>query len=78
MKCPFCGAEMDDGFVVGYEPHSVLLPNALHWQKTAERTKLFAPKQEIPAAQGWRRPMYPSHKCPRCRKIIMDAYPTEQ
>lgn len=79
MVCPFCGKEMDKGFVKGNPSGSLRYNGQLYWD-TKPKMKisecLFSIKLPTLAVSHYddRFPTVVSYKCDDCKKIIMDTY----
>lgn len=77
MVCPFCGKEMDKGFVKG--PPDRLFNGCLYWDSKPEMKlseHFFKMKLPTLAVSHYDNnfPAIVSYKCDNCKKIIMDTY----
>ena len=68
MNCPYCGAEMECGFLQAGASHGI------YWLK--HRTK-YRPPQQAKGAEGLceqdnliQSPYIPASRCPKCKKVI--------
>lgn len=69
MDCPYCGAEMESGFLQAGAGHGI------YW---LEHRAKYRPPQQVKEAEGlcdrdnlMQSPYIPASRCPRCRKIIL-------
>ncbi len=77
MKCPFCGKEMDDGYVRGNTP-TPFRRSALYWNDEAyEMTGQNEWQELFVEFHDYGCPGVTAHKCDDCRKIIMESYIVE-
>lgn len=78
MKCPFCGKEMDEGFVRGSGGRSIY-KSFLYWNDSENKMGWF--KMGLKLAADHHNLGYPAvvaYKCDDCKKIIMDTYIVEE
>lgn len=74
MKCPFCGKEMDEGFVRGSTGRSIW-NDYLYWNDSENKIGLFGYGLKLAADHhNMGSPAVVAYKCDDCKKIIMDTY----
>ncbi len=74
MKCPFCGKEMDEGFVRGSSGRTIY-KGCLYWNDSEHKAGLFSYGLKLAADHyNLGSPAVVAHKCDDCKKIIMDTY----
>lgn len=71
MLCPYCGKEMDAGFVRG---DVSIIKGDLYWCVSEYKDKLFYKWKKL-AAHHHRlgRPVVKAYKCSECKKVIMET-----
>lgn len=75
MKCPFCGKEMDEGFVLGASGSPVLCNTFLYWNDSEHKAGWLSMGLKLSADHhNLGSPAVAAHKCDDCKKIIMDTY----
>lgn len=78
MKCPFCGKEMDEGFVRGMAGRSIY-KSFLYWNDYENKMGLFSYGLKLAADHhNVGAPAVVAYKCDDCKKIIMDTCIVEE
>ncbi len=78
MKCPFCGKEMDDGYVRGLTP-TPLRRSSLYWNDdTHEMTGFYNGQKLFVEFHDFGCPGVTAYKCDDCKRIIMESYVVEE
>lgn len=74
MKCPFCGKEMDEGFVRGSSGNSIY-NSFLYWNDSENKMGLFSYGLKLAVDHhNSGSPAVVAYKCDDCKKIVMDTY----
>ncbi len=64
MQCPYCNAEMTEGFIQS--------ARGIFFGIKKHKLSFIANDKEIPLANGWNGSYVKSNHCPNCKKITID------
>ncbi len=77
LKCPYCGKDMDEGFVRGLS-HQIHYNSSLYWNDENHKMGWFSNGLKLFSDHhNFGCPAVKAYKCDDCKKIIMETYIVE-